>query len=95
MAPIIAQPGAYPKGGVIIQTCSIHLDATPRHRLRRNATFLFLDRYGLSNNYFDRRAQDLSKVSIADMQEAVKRALSSKQMITVRVGRVGSKNPLA
>lgn len=53
--------------------------------------FLFLDKYDLPADYFDNRAIELKKITVADMQEAVKKVLSSKKMLTVRVGRVGKK----
>ncbi len=51
-------------------------------------SFLFLDKYNLSKDYFDKRAQDLLKITINDVQKAVKKVLNSKDMVTIRVGRV-------
>ena len=55
------------------------------------AAFLFLDRYNLSSDYFDQRARELNKITIDDMQQAVKRLLNSNKLLTLRVGRVGKK----
>lgn len=52
------------------------------------ATFLYLDRFKLPADYFDNRAAQLEKVTLADMKSAVKDILNSENMITVRVGRV-------
>jgi len=55
------------------------------------AAFLFLDKYSLPTDYFDKRAQELKKITIAQMQEVVKKVLKSNNMLMVRVGRVGKK----
>jgi len=55
------------------------------------STFLFLDRYDLPLDYFDKRAEELAKLTIPEVQKAVKKVLDSKNMITVRIGRVGEK----
>jgi len=52
-------------------------------------TFLFLERYDFSPDYFDNRSQELSGIELADVKEAVKKVLSSDAMSIVRVGRVG------
>lgn len=51
-------------------------------------TFLYLDRFNLPVNYFDTRAADLGKVTLADMQQAVKKVLGGDNLLTLRVGRV-------
>ena len=51
-------------------------------------TFLYLDRFSLSADYFDTRAADLEKVTLADMQQAVKKVLGGDNLLTLRVGRV-------
>jgi len=51
-------------------------------------SFLFLDKYNLPFDYFDKRAQALSKVTIDDAKTAVKRVLDSDKMVVLRVGRV-------
>lgn len=50
--------------------------------------FLFLDKYTLPKDYFDVRAKALEKVTIADMQAAVKKYLDRNKLLTFRVGRV-------
>jgi zinc protease len=52
------------------------------------STFLYLDRFNLPADYFDNRAAVLDKITLEDMKNAVKDILNSKNMITVRVGRV-------
>jgi len=52
------------------------------------AAFLFLRRYNLPSDYFDMRAQQLQRVSLQDVQDAVKRVLDTNKMITLKVGRV-------
>jgi predicted Zn-dependent peptidase len=51
--------------------------------------FLFLDKYNLPSDYFDNRAEQLSKIKLADVKEAVKNIMKSGTMLTLRVGRVG------
>ena len=52
------------------------------------STFLFLDKYNFSDDYFDKRAAQLNKVTLEDMKAAVKNLLNSKNLLTVRIGRV-------
>jgi len=52
------------------------------------STFLFLDRFKLPNDYFDNRAEQLDKINLDDVKQAVKNICNSKNLITVRVGRV-------
>lgn len=52
-------------------------------------TFLFLDKYNLPSSYFDNRADDLAKVTLSDVKNAVKTVMNSGNMLTLRVGRVG------
>ncbi len=51
-------------------------------------TFLFLDKFALPADYFDNRAAVLEKITLEDMKNAVRDILNSKNMITVRAGRV-------
>jgi zinc protease len=51
---------------------------------------LFIERFGFSPDFFDSRAQELKKLSIADVQQAVKKILQSKSMLTLRIGRIGN-----
>jgi zinc protease len=52
------------------------------------STFLYLDRFKLPADYFDNRAANLDKITLEDMKNAVRDILNSKNMITVRAGRV-------
>jgi zinc protease len=52
------------------------------------STFLFLDRFNFPADYFDNRAAQLEKITLNDVKAAVKKILSSKNIITVRAGRV-------
>lgn len=49
--------------------------------------FLFLDKYGLSSNFFDERASMLNKVKLEDLKATAKRFMSMDKLITLRVGR--------
>lgn len=51
--------------------------------------FLFLDRFGLPSDYFDNRAEQIQKISLSDVKEAVKKVMNSKDMLVLNVGRVG------
>jgi zinc protease len=51
--------------------------------------FLFLHRFKLSENYFDKRATVLDTITVADIQKAVSNIMRTDDMLTVRVGRVG------
>src|SRR5581483_2706294 len=52
------------------------------------STFLFLDKYNFPADYFDKRAEQLNKVTLEDMKTAVRKLLNSENLVTVRVGRV-------
>lgn len=52
------------------------------------STLLFLDHYGLLPNYFGRRAQALSTITIDDVKRAVKSVFSTDRLVTIKVGRV-------
>lgn len=51
-------------------------------------TFLYLDRFKLPADYFDNRAEQIAKITLDDLKNSVKNILNSKNLITVRVGRV-------
>lgn len=53
--------------------------------------FLFLDRYGLPFDFFDKRAQQLENITVADVQKAVKRVLDANKLSIFKVGRVQEK----
>ncbi|MDR3551317.1 MAG: pitrilysin family protein, partial [Candidatus Babeliales bacterium] len=50
--------------------------------------FLFLDRFGFPADYFDNRAEQLKKISLDSMKEAIAKVLSNDKMLTLRIGRV-------
>ncbi len=50
--------------------------------------FLSLDKYGFSANYYDTRAQELSKITLEQMKEAVSRVLKNDALFTLKVGRL-------
>jgi zinc protease len=52
------------------------------------STFLFIDRFKLPVDYFDNRAEQLEKITLDDVKKVVKDILNSKNLITVRAGRV-------
>jgi zinc protease len=52
------------------------------------STFLFIDRFKLPADYFDNRAQQLEKITLDDVKKAVRNICNSKNLITVRAGRV-------
>ncbi|MBN1549232.1 insulinase family protein [Candidatus Babeliales bacterium] len=52
------------------------------------ASFLAMDRYNLPEDYFDTRAQDFTKLSFSEVQEAVKRVLDVNRLATFKIGRV-------
>lgn len=52
------------------------------------STFLFVDRFKFPVDYFDKRAEQVEKITLDDMKNAVKNILASDKIITVRAGRV-------
>ncbi len=52
------------------------------------STFLFMDMFNLSADFFRNRHQQLAQISVPEIKEAVKRYLNSKKMVTIRVGRL-------
>jgi len=50
------------------------------------AAFLFIDRYNFASDFFDKRVQDLSLVTIADMQTAVKKAINVDKLAVLELG---------
>jgi len=49
--------------------------------------FLFLDKYDLPADFFDKRNQELAKVTLQEVIDTAKKYLNTKHMITVKVGR--------
>ena len=54
--------------------------------------FLGLDKYGFPKDYYDTRAEELSKITIDQMKEAVKKILRNETMFTLKVGRLQAEN---
>lgn len=52
------------------------------------ATFIVLDTYGFGGDYFDLRPEQLMKVTIPDIQQAVSEVLDMEKIVKMRVGRV-------
>ncbi len=52
--------------------------------------FLFLDKYNLPADYFDKRAQQLSQVALSEVRQVAKKMLDLHKLITLRIGRIGS-----
>ena len=52
------------------------------------STFIYIDRFKFPADYFDKRAEQIRKVTLDDMKRAVKNILASDKLITVRAGRV-------
>ncbi len=51
------------------------------------ATLLQVDKYGLPQDYFDKRAAQLAQISKQEMQDVVKNYLTTDRFVLVRVGR--------
>jgi zinc protease len=51
-------------------------------------TFLLLDRYGLSPDYLDERAERIKQISCDDVIERVRPILDVNHIVTIRIGRV-------
>jgi zinc protease len=54
---------------------------------RMASAFLFVDRYNLTDNYFDLRPDAINAITLEQMKEAVKKVLVPEKMITLQVGR--------
>ncbi len=52
------------------------------------STFLFMDTFDLTPEFFKNRHAQLSKITIEEVQAAVKRHLDLSKIVTIRVGRV-------
>lgn len=51
-------------------------------------SILFLNNFKLNSDYFDKRTEQISNISLQEVKDAVKRYLNSKSLIKIRVGRV-------
>jgi len=52
------------------------------------SSFLFLKKYNLSNDYFDKRSLDLNKIPASDVLKSVENNLNTKNMIKFKIGRI-------
>lgn len=52
------------------------------------STFLFLQKYGLPNNYFEDRIDTIRAIDIHKMKESVKKYLNSEKLACIRIGRI-------
>jgi len=52
------------------------------------ATFIFLDKYDFPLDYFDNRGEQLEKINLAEVKDAVKNILHAENMLVLNVGRV-------
>jgi predicted Zn-dependent peptidase len=50
-------------------------------------SFLFVDRFGLPSDYFDRRLMHLKSISLQKIKEAVESVLNLNHLIKLRIGR--------
>ena len=55
---------------------------------QKASTFLFLKKYNLPFDYFEKRVETLQKITVAQVQAAVRKILSSDKLVKVKVGRV-------
>jgi len=52
------------------------------------STFLFLKKYNLPFDYFEKRVETLQKINVEEIQIAVRKILSSDKLVVIKVGRV-------
>ena len=55
---------------------------------QKASSFLFLRKYDLPFDYFEKRVETLRKITVAQVQEAVKKILSSEKLVRVKIGRL-------
>ena len=52
------------------------------------STFLFLKKYNLPFDYFEKRVETLQKITASQIKQAVKNILSTEKLVKIKVGRV-------
>ncbi len=52
------------------------------------STFLFLQKYKLPYDYFEKRIESIRAISKDSMKQSVKQILNSKKLITIKIGRI-------
>jgi zinc protease len=55
---------------------------------QKASTFLFLKKYNLPFDYFEKRVETLQKITVEQVQAAVRKILSSDKLAIIKVGRV-------
>jgi zinc protease len=55
---------------------------------QKASTFLFLQKYNLPFDYFEKRIETLQKINVEQVQQAVKKFVHSSRMVVVKVGRL-------
>lgn len=50
--------------------------------------FLFLEKYGFANDYFDHRAKNLAHISLQEVKDAAQKYMNTDHMSVLRIGRV-------
>lgn len=55
---------------------------------RMAEAFLFVDRYHFPTSFFDARAEQLEKISLEEIKEAVRKIVENQKLFLLRVGRV-------
>ena len=55
---------------------------------KKASTFLFLKKYDLPFDYFEKRAESLQKITVEEIQQAVRSILSTDKIAVIRIGRV-------
>lgn len=55
--------------------------------------FIFLDRFNFKPDYFDTRKEVLAKITVAEVQAAVKKVLRNERLVTLKVGRINNIKP--
>ncbi len=55
---------------------------------QKSSTFLFLKKYNLPFDYFEKRVETLQKINVEEIQIAVRKILSSDKLAVIKAGRV-------
>lgn len=56
---------------------------------KKAATFLFLKKYNLPADYFAQRTESLQKITVEEIQTAVRKILSTEKLAVIKIGRIG------
>jgi len=55
---------------------------------QKASTFLFLKKYNLPFDYFEKRVETLQKITVNQVQAAVRKMLSTDKLVRIKIGRV-------